>query len=379
MEKPLDNLRKDVEKKIYKEKRAFYTVMESWILEEGSKPDKDKIDFNLWENLATAKKDLETIFKQFPEFKEIYDSIVGNDAEKEKAFIGLFQEKLQKQVAIREKKKLELAEFNEKEGGNFLADRIEALTQRISTAIEEKRWGEVAIAGGLLLAGFYGLRAVWKGIKGMMGKDAGVVSSLLVGGGLTAGVVYGLMEISKPESDKDKLKATAESAVNTTNLSAEQKRIMEIIEKGSGAKALMGLTHTPLKTVLAEYRKSENLQINPQFLKNYIDRLKGYGFPQKWASNMIDKINPSELYGVVNSTFKIFSCIKKAVKENPSLTLVDYIEEKYVKDAEAKNTTIDFSEFNEDALEIVAIEEDKTQAEKKKAEAAVSEYKGEAD
>lgn len=372
----LETLRKRVEIN-RKQNQALYTRVESWILGEGSKPGENKIDFSLWGNSATAEKDIKTIFQQFPEFKTLHDSITENDKNQQQNFIQLLGEKLGEKVAMRQEKKKELAEFSKKEGSEMVGDYIETGVKNITKWFNRGKpedYLKIAATGVGLCLAYQGVMTIWEGIKGQMGPGRGLIRNLVVGGGLTAGVVYGLSKVFKPESAY-----AAENSKKieiTPNTDFEQKRINKIIETNGHAKAFHGLTNAPIEEVLDNYRRSENFGMQPKFLEKYP---VGKDNPEKkWFKEMARQIKPNDLYQVTNATFKALENsheYQEAAKKNPSLTLLDYIQQEYVDKARERNTTITFSEFANDVLRASQVEKPETAAEATKTEKESDEKK----
>jgi hypothetical protein len=357
----LDKFKQELEKqKAFKHHLPLWTKVESWVLEEGQKG-KDKINFGLWGNEPTANKNLESIFKTFPEFKTLRDSITSGDPKKEKQFTQILQERLQTKLKRKTKNREKLANLSEKVGKDWTKDVLDYGFEKFSKWKEEGPAGYAKIAGtGILLyfAVWKGLKTVWGTIKGTVGPGKPVISNLLVGGGLVAAAGYALKEVFNPrdanasespaEAGNDIPLATHEAG---TDLSKDEKKVEAIINSNEGAKAFMGLLHTPVKDVLEAYSGDRGINtIDPKFLLKHVQATGR--FNKKWTKRMIKKIKPTALYDVVHSTISLFEHSKgyeEAKKKNSKLELVEYIKQEYVND---ERTTIEFPELAVIAFEV---------------------------
>ena len=352
----LEKFQREVEKKVFKENSALSTRVESWILEEGQKLS-EPINFNLWStNIETADKDLSKFFKnsEFEDFKKSCDTYLS-DPKKKVEFIKIFAEKLQGQLKIRQQGKVERAKVSEKVDKDLLADTLKSSFNKFDKWKNEGAAGYAKMAGtGLLLyfVVFKGIKAVWKGLKGVMAGDS-VIKSLATGGLLIGGGAYLLKETLLPKS------AIATEAKTTTKpaaeqLTSEQERIQAIIEDSDNAQALMGLLQTPTENVLKAYKNSKDNQIDPKFLLSHIKGVKG--FDRKWTREMVKKINPTTLYETVHSTIKLFqnsAGYQEELSKKDPIGLPEYIHREYVEKAKKSGTVIEFPELLADALEIV--------------------------
>lgn len=348
----LEALRVDVEKN-RKENQEIYTRVESWILGEGSKPGENKIDFGLWNNAATAEKDLQTIFRQFPEFEKLCnDQIIKGDPGRKENFIKLFGEKLSGKIIMRQEKTRELALLGEKNGSEPVGDLFRNGWKDVKKWAARGEPMDYVKIGGVIagsVALYYALKFGVKTTVDQLDENP----SWIVKGAVLAGIGTGLYFGAKALEPKSAYGAEIphEGSSVSPEIAAQQKIIEKTIETESGARAILGLTGAPMEEVLDQYRRSENQNMSTEFLANHIGKFRD--FDALWVKRMLAKIRPKDLYLATRDTLKAVEYsygYKKASGEDKNLTVLDYVEREYVTKAKERNTTIIFSEFVEDTL-----------------------------
>ena len=358
----LANFKKELERqKVFENNLPLWAKVESWVLEEGQKI-ANPISPDLWTNEATAKKDLDAIFKKFPEFEKLFDSIKDNSPEKKQHFIKILQERIETKIKSTQNSQEKLTKLSEAVGKDWTKDVIDFGLERFDKWKDEGPAGYAKIAGAgalLYFAAYKGIKTVWDTITGVIGPGKPMLANLVFGGGLVAASVYGLKQVFNPrdpntEKHPDNFEFAIESSdANNVDSPQDTKKLESIIATHDGAKAFLGLMHVPAADALEAYenRDQATKSIDPKFLLNskYIQTTGK--FSRKWIRRMVSQIKGPALYATVHSTVSLFESshgYQEAKKSNPDLKLVDYLRKEYVDDS---RTVIEFPELTAIALE----------------------------